>query len=144
MYLTEEATMTSIARQPPRPPREFVDFSSVPPHQYEIHERLEDWRRWCRMRPNAVATPMFRLHKSDEWERPTYGATTTTSIDRDAALRIAKLVPRLPEKHRMAIQWFYIQNGRNPRAKAQELAQSLRGLADLVIDARQMILNLGG
>lgn len=141
--------MNAIARKEPRrphverPPRIVVDFAYVPEHQLQIHERLDDWRRWCRMRPMKDATPMFRLHKSDEWERPEYGATTASPVDRDAALRIAREVPQLPEKHRHAIQWFYLQNGRNPRGKAQELAKSLQGLADLVIDARQMLLNRG-
>lgn len=117
-----------------------VDFNKVPPSQWAIHDRLQEWARWTHSRTNDTAAPMFRLHRSDGWSQREYGTETVVPVDMDAALRTAKGVARLPEKHRLAVNWCYL-SGKGAAHKARELAVSLQGLADLIRDGRQMLIN---
>lgn len=138
-----ETPPTRARRREPRPPREFVDFASVPEHQWPMHDRLENWARAQRGgdKQSGSAAPIFKLHKSDEWHSREYGAETALSVDRSDAVLVAKGVIALPEKHRAALQWYYIRHGSNPMGKRAELGVTLRDLAQLVIDARQMLIN---
>lgn len=122
-----------------------VDFAAVPPSQWEMHDRLENWAKWCygRTPRDSDTSPMFNLHRSDAWEDREYGAATVVPIDKFDAADIAKGVAQLPEKHRKAIQWRYLMGCKNVKGKAQELAVSFQGLADLVKDGRQMLINKG-
>lgn len=128
--------------------REPVDFSLVPPSQWHMHDRLENWARWVRGRDNQAGktdSPMFRFHKSDEWDRRTYGALTELAVDKDDAVRIAKGIgnPTFPDKQRRALNWYYLERARRPIFKARELAVSVQGLADLVKEGRFMLMNRG-
>lgn len=123
-----------------RPKRRFVDFSAVPPSQWKIHDRLENWARWNDSRAGVETTPMFRLHKSDAWHTREYGAETTIPVDKIDAQYMEKGVAKLPAKNRSAIQWFYLRP-RNAVEKARELGVDLQGLADLVLAGRQMLVN---
>ena len=129
----------------PKPAKEYVDFSFVPERQADIHDRLENWARSSRGgdKQSGEAAPMFRLHKSDEWEQRKYGAETIVPVDRADALRVSRGVIALPDKNRAAIQWFYVMRGRHPLGKARELAVTLAGLALLVLDGRTMLVNRG-
>lgn len=122
-----------------------VDFAPVPPSQWAMHDRLENWAKWCygRTARDSDTSPMFTLHRSDAWEDREYGAATVVPINKFDAADIAEGVAVLPEKHRKAIQWRYLMDCKNPKGKAQELAVSLQGLADLVRDARQILINRG-
>lgn len=125
-----------------RVPRQIVDFSAVPPSQFKIHDRLENWARWCRDRPNregSAGSPMFALYRSSEARRA-YGFETNVPVDKFDAAAIAKAVAVLPDKHRRALQWCYL-HPRNPIAMARELGVSLSGMADLVTAGRQMLIN---
>jgi hypothetical protein len=62
-------------------------------------------------------------------------------VDRSDAVLVAKGVGFLPEKHRRAIHWYYIHGGRDPVGMGRQIAVSKQGLADLVVDARQMLIN---
>lgn len=84
---------------------------------------------------------MFNLYRSDNWGRA-YGEETSIPIDSMDAQRVAKGVYALPYKHRKAIHWSYLRP-RDPMTKARELAVSLEGLAQLVRDARTMLVNTG-
>lgn len=131
-------------RREPKPPRLRVDFASVPPSQWQIHDRLTNWARWCRGRQGQfgdAGSPMFELFKSDNWGRA-YGEETSLPIDSMDAQRVAKGVYALPYKHRKAIHWCYIKP-RDAMRKARELAVSLEGLAELVREARTMLVNRG-
>lgn len=137
-----------IAAAKARVQQEPVDFSAVPPSQWEIHDRLENWGRWCHGRPGFdrdVAAPMFRLFKSDEWEdreRRVYGSDTTPqSVDKMDAAEIHKGVAMLPEKNRRALQWLYVRGGRNPKGAAWEMGLSVHGLAEKVAHGRLMLIN---
>lgn len=116
-----------------------VDFFAVQPAHVKIHERLCNWARWCHSPQWGRVQPMFRLYRPDEhWE----GATPSTPVDTLDAAKIQKLMPGLPEKHRAAIGWSYIKRT-NPKRAAQQLGVNLYGLAELVKDGRQMLINRG-
>lgn len=130
----EEEARNRVAREKP-------DYSHVPPSQWKMHDRLENWARWARGRPGQDCTPMFRLHRTDSWQDREYGALTVVPVDKDDAVKIAKAVAALPDKHRRAVQWQYLQNARSATAKARELGLSHQGLADMVQAGRQMLIN---
>jgi hypothetical protein len=123
--------------------RPYVDLSSVPENQWEIHAALEEWRRWCNSPSGRNVAPMFQLYRSADSKRE-YGAATSVPLNRDLALRVAKVIadPQFPYKQRMALQWFYLKP-KNPKQKAKELGVSLEGLAELVRVGRQMLKNRG-
>lgn len=138
--------MIAVARRCTRQPREYVDFAHVPPSQWAMHDRLENWARWCRgseRQAGDAASPMFALYRSTDAktkERLAYGAPTEVPIDKMDAQAVQKGINALPDKHRRALHWSYLRP-RNPTAQARELGLSLGGLADMVLAARQMLVN---
>jgi DNA-directed RNA polymerase specialized sigma24 family protein len=124
--------------------RRYVDFAAVPPSQWKMHDRLENWARWCRgrtARDMAPSSPMFALYRSTDAKRA-YGDETTVQIDKLDAAVIAKAVAVLPDKHRRALHWSYVKPHR-PSAMARELGVGLEGLSQLIRDGRQMLVNRG-
>lgn len=117
-----------------------VDFSYVAPEHYAIDGRLVNWARWCHNRTGGTVSPTFRLYRSTEVHREeTGGASPINAIDAQA---VQKAITQLPTKHRLALSWAYIKRN-NPQRAANDLGQTLQGLADLVRDARQMLCNRG-
>lgn len=117
----------------------IVDYNRVPDHQKAIHERLENWARWVRPRAHGWQTaPMFRMYQSKarQWEAPVIQNPVNT-LD---AMKLEKAVAALPEKHRDAIRWGYVDRS-NPIGMAKKLAVSKQGLADLVDSGRTMLKN---
>jgi DNA-directed RNA polymerase specialized sigma24 family protein len=130
-----------------REPKQYIDFAAVPPSQWAMHDRLENWARWCRGDSGESArtesSPMFEGYRSTEAhriERGRYGELTEVSIDKLDAQAVAKGVAVLPDKHRRALNWAYLRP-RNPTYQARELGVSLSGLAELVRNGRQMLIN---
>src|SRR5512146_2435930 len=119
--------------------RSYVDFHEVRPEHAEVHARLENWARWCRNRPGLSVHPMFRGAKSgQDWEP----VTVTTRVDTLDAQRIEKAVAGLPHRQQVALRWCYVFRTA-PRKMAAGLGESLAGLADLVHEGRQMLVNRG-
>lgn len=119
--------------------QEAVDYSHVKPEHEAVHERLSNWARWVRVRPQGWQTaPMFRLYQSKarQWEAPVI-QDPVNALD---ALAIERAVSALPHKHRAAVRWSYVHAG-NPVAMARALAVSKQGLADLVDSGRTMLKN---
>ena len=81
---------------------------------------------------------MFRLYQSKarQWEAPVIRGAVN-SLD---AMKMEKAVAALPEKHRDAIRWSYVDRS-NPIGIAKKLAVSKQGLADLVDAGRTMLNN---
>ena len=123
--------------------QESVDYNHVKPEHEAVHERLSNWARWVRVRPQGWQTaPMFRMYQSRarQWEAP----VIQNPVDTLDAVLMEKAVSALPEKHRAAIRWSYVHCG-NPVAMARALAVSKQGLADLVDAGRTMLKNrIGG
>jgi DNA-directed RNA polymerase specialized sigma24 family protein len=115
---------------------QFIDFFYVAPHQQEIHKRLENWSRDCFSGKGGSASPMFRLYRPDNFER----TPSTIPTDHADARKIAKGVAALPESHRMALHWNYLQGG-SPTKARQRIGCTLEGLMLYIGDGRQMLIN---
>lgn len=113
----------------------FIDFFYVAPQHQEIHKRLENWARSCFSGGGSSALPMFRLYRPDNYER-----TATMPVDTHDAHKIAKGVAALPEAHRKAISWNYIEGG-SPHKIRQKLGVTLDGLMLLIENGRTMLIN---
>lgn len=116
-----------------------VDFFAVDPKHIKMHERLVNWSKWAHSPQWGRVQPMFRLYRPDDhWE----GQEPSTPVDTIDATKIQKAMAHMPEKHRSALGWNYIKRN-NPKRQAQALGVNLQGLADLVRDGRQMLMNRG-
>lgn len=117
-----------------------VDFSRVEDKHRAIHDRLVNWARWCRATGgNRGLHPMFRGYKSPQhWE----AIDIPTQVDSLDAVKLEKAVAQLPEKHRFAVRWCYVY-GTSPTKACQQAATSKEGLADLIRNGRQMLINRG-
>ena len=82
---------------------------------------------------------MFRQYRSTDANQ-VYGALASTAIDIIAAQAAQKAVTHLPQRNRLAISWCYIKRN-SPRAAAQSLGESIEGLALLIRNGRQMLVN---
>ena len=125
----------------PRAPRQVVDFAIVPPSQWKIHDRLLNWARSCSDGPRQEVAAGFAMCKSDEWTEREYGMETSVPVDQADASTVNKGVTFLPEKHRLSLVWYYQKRGRAPGRNAADLGFTVERLADVVKDARQMLIN---
>lgn len=119
--------------------RAKVDFHAVEEHQRPMDKRLENWARWSNGRPGASVSPMFRLYRSPATARGDCN-TGGVAVDGIDAMRMGKGVAHLPEPHRIALAWAYIDRTA-PRRACQALGVSMEGLALYVRDGRQMLIN---
>jgi hypothetical protein len=121
--------------------RAYVDFATVPEHQLAIDARLVNWANAMRGgdKQSGKAAPMFVLYRSSDARR-VYGTETVVPVNRSDAVIIGKEVGFLPDKHRKAIHWCYVHPG-SPARAAREIGVTHQRLAELVIDARDMLIN---
>lgn len=120
--------------------RQHIDFHLVHDHHQEIHARLLNWARWANGRPVRHTAPMFRMYQS----------AAKVRSDREAPIQINKLdamamqkgVSSLPLAHMWATNWCYLKPV-NPGKACRELGTTMGGLAQLLHDARQMLVNRG-
>ena len=117
-----------------------IDFHAVEEKHTEIHQRLLNWGRWCNGSGAPSTSPMFRLYQAAARARSSDGVTYGTSVDTADASKIAKAVTALPAPHRAAINWSYVKPI-SPRRAAAAIGTTLDGLALLVRDGRQMLVN---
>ena len=119
--------------------RDQVDFASVEARYVEIHGRLENWARWLWGEgegSGSSAAPMFRLYRSDNWER----GAPKLGVDSHDAHRIDHAVRWLPTPNRVAVHWWYVRPV-HPRRACQIVGTTLLGLDELVRDGRAMLVN---
>jgi hypothetical protein len=119
--------------------RDAVDFSMVPVHQQAMDARLANWARSLYSSAGSSASPMFRLYRSSDVHAIPH---VSTPYDAQDAIKIAKGVRALPDACVHALNWAYIKPG-NPRKACQQIGCTMAGLAQYVIDGRQMLLNRG-
>lgn len=118
---------------------DFVDYFIVDPAHIAIHEALENWARWVRVRPQGwQVSPMFRLYRSHAWQW--HAPEVRAPVNMPDAVAVEKAVSGLPEKHRTAIRWCYVLQG-HPSRMSRHLGVSKQGLADLISTARTMLKN---
>ena len=119
--------------------RDSIDFHHVPPHQKAMDERLINWARYVKPKPMPWKThPMFRGYKSSE----VYAQEISVPVNILDGHKIEKAVSVLPEKERAAVRWAYVFRS-HPRRMCTRLAVTEQGLADLIVDGRQMLVNRG-
>jgi hypothetical protein len=129
----------------PAPDSRYVDVASVPPSQWAMHDRLENWARWCRgsqKQTGTTGSPMFSLYRSSDAKR-TYGEETSVPIDKDDALKIHFAItgPTFDPQMRRALQWCYLRP-KNPAGQARELGLAgVEQLRDLIRDGRQLLID---
>lgn len=143
MNFAETAALSTPAR---RSGRGYVDLSAVLPLHRQIDARLANWGRWCQDTTRRNVSPMFRgMPRQPQLRR--YGEVAPELLDPMDASQIAKAVAHLPEKHRAALSWCYVQDPgskeASPTRACKTLGTSFQGLADLLRDARQMLINRG-
>lgn len=117
-----------------------IDFHRVEEKHADIHTRLQNWAQWCNGRESGSISPMFRLYRSPARARGAESSWSGVPVNGPDAARIARYVGQLPEKHRKSLNWCYLKPV-NPRRAASDLAVTLEGLALLLRDARQMLIN---
>ena len=117
--------------------RDAVDFTTVPEHQWAMDARLNNWARSLFGSAGSGASPMFRLYRSSDVH-----ATAHVSMPYDShdAIKIAKGVRELPERHRAAINWAYVTTGA-PGKACRAIGCTMADLAQYAIDGRQMLIN---
>ncbi len=122
------------------PTRVIVDFGYVEPAHAEIDARLVNWARWSSDRRRGYTSSMFRLYRTPKHRD--WAVDRPAPVDAIDGMRMQVAIAKLPTLHRSALAWGYIRRD-NPRAMAQQLGQTLQGLADLLRDGRQMLINRG-
>jgi len=122
--------------------RQYVDFAYVRPEHKVIDARLANWSRWAKGRGSGPSVSILgRLYRAprQDWRTVPQAIMPVDAID---AAKVERAVTQLPAKHRLALCWCYIA-GSDPRGAARTLAVTMDGLAELVHDARQMLVNRG-
>ena len=117
-----------------------IDLNHVHPKHDAINLRLEEWARYCRVKPAVwCCQPMFRLYRAPkQWESD---LQIRIEINTLAAHEIERAVSFLPPAHRTAIRWCYVHS-HIPVGKVQrELGATREALAGLIHDARTMLVN---
>lgn len=118
--------------------KQHIDFHAVHDKHAKIHDRLLNWARWANGRAGKETAPMFRLYQSSARVRAEVDAPL--QVNRLDAVAVAKGVAALPEAHRGAINWCYLRPV-NPSKACRELGTTMGGLAQLLHDARQILVN---
>jgi hypothetical protein len=113
-----------------------IDFHAVPHEHRHIDRRLLNWARWVRDRPQGFVHPMWRAYKSSE----VWASEPGIPVDSLDAADLERSVSALPERHRDALRWSYVYRGR-PWKMCRALGVSEDGLAGLIRDGRQMLIN---
>ena len=125
--------LTSIASNM----QKYVDFHVIDPSHSRIHERLMNWARWVKVRPELgwKMAPFWKLVK---WEKKGEDLVIRETCDILDAETMEKIVRDLPEPNRTAIRWWYVK-ATNPRKAAQALGLSLSGLSDIISQTRSLL-----
>jgi len=124
-----------------RPKTGEIDFHRVEPAHRAIDVRLRNWGLWCNGTSQSITSPMFRMTPPPPRVRGEV-AYCGYSVDRMDAAHVAKAVAALPAAHRAAINWSYVKPV-NPKRACQAIGTSMAGLAALLRDGRQMLINRG-
>lgn len=117
--------------------QKYVDFHVIDSSHSKVHERLLNWVRWVRVRPELgwKMAPFWRLVK---WERKGESQGFRETCDVLDAEATEKVIRDLPEPNRTAIRWWYVKAS-NPKKAAQELGISLERLSDIIHQTRSLL-----
>jgi len=122
--------------------RDYTDFAFVPETQLAMHARLENWGRSCNGGRSSSTSPMFRQFvPARHWDGG-YCVATRAPCDRQDAVKVGRAVFGLPEPHRLALHWYYVQKTSVSQGR-RAVCCTAESLAMYVIDARTMLINRG-
>lgn len=116
--------------------KKYVDFNIIDPQHEKVHERLMNWARWVKVRPELgwKMAPFWRLVKwGNRGEE-----VVKVSYDLQDAEATEKAVRDLPEPNRTAIRWWYVKAS-NPKEAARTMGLSLSGLSEVVSQTRGLL-----
>lgn len=102
-----------------------------------MHDRLTNWARSLFSSRGSSAGPMFRLYRTTDQYHPPHASMPHDAHD---AIRIAQGVRDLPQDHRQALNWYYVNPG-NPGKACRTIGCTHAILADLTTGGRQMLIN---
>jgi DNA-directed RNA polymerase specialized sigma24 family protein len=119
--------------------KQTIDFHFVEDHQRDIDRRLQNWGKWCNGSGSPSVSPMFRMCPPPPRVRRDV-IDAGNSVDTADAAQVSKAVSALPVPHRAAVNWAYVRPV-SPRRACQELGTTMAGLALLLRDGRQMLIN---
>jgi hypothetical protein len=114
-----------------------IDFNVIKPEHEDIHQRLENWGKWCKGSTHGNVHPMFRQYRNGYFEASPARSTSDT-VD---AVAIQKAMKDIPEPQRIAIQWFYVKPG-SPNKVCFALGVNKRDLLELIHQGRTMMKNV--
>lgn len=120
--------------------RIYVDFNHVAEKHRAIDGRLINWSRWAVVHGARFVQPCFRNYRANENLDDVQGQQKPLPIDPSDALKIERAVVMLPESHKLATVWFY-RIKTQPMRACKALGVSRAGLAELIGDSRQILLN---
>jgi len=124
-----------------RPKRAYVDYDAVAPNHRAVDQRLQNWARWVSVRGTPGRQhPMWAKSRSNS--RQWYAPEPAPAVDGLDAQALEKAVAALPQYHAAAIRWAYVFRT-GPAQAVRALGVTREGLAHLVRDARQMLINRG-
>lgn len=117
--------------------QKYVDFHVIDPLHSKVHERLLNWARWVKVRPDLgwKMAPFWRLIKKERVGEELAIRETCDILD---AEMVEKAIRILPEPNRTAIRWWYVKAD-NPKKAAQALGLSLSGLSDIISQTRSLL-----
>ena len=116
------------------------DISAVPQHQMKMHERLENWRRYVSTGTRTwFVQPMFKFAKTPKTREE--DLHVPIPIDTVDGHILEKAVSALPEKHRAVIRWYYVFPYIPENKIRRECGLTREMLAQIAIDARNMLHN---
>lgn len=134
----------------------LVDFFEVRPEHLAVHERLEEWGRWVKVRPFGYwqVGPMFRQYRPDgREERARRRDPRPAAVNVPEAMEIEQAVSGMSEQKREALRWYYYWTrihpleakavGKDPGllATTRRIGVSKQGLLDLIHQGRTMLRN---
>lgn len=117
--------------------QKYVDFHVIDPLHSKVHERLLNWARWVKVRPELgwKMAPFWRLIKKERVGEELIIRETCDILD---AEMVEKIVRALPEPNRTAIRWWYVKAD-SPKKAARALGLSLSGLSDIISQTRSLL-----
>lgn len=118
----------------------YVDFDAVEAKHQTIHKRLANWASWVSVRHinQWAASSLWLQVKSNAWQwHPPEYRETCDIID---AQYLEKEICKLPRPHADALRWCYVFRT-SPGFMASKMGVNKSGLARLIRDGRQMLMN---
>lgn len=130
--------------------REPIDFHAVSVAHEQIHQRLEDWAKWCKPPPRSDISPMFRQCRSNEAAVDEEGVRQSSVVRSINVLECRAIedavrdmdVNTETKKPARALRWAYVTR-RSPVMACRSIGCTIVELAQHVEQGRQELIDRG-